>query len=156
NDPIWQGTRENAEKLTGIRDWAEAFFATAIVFEPLVGELFRSGFCMHAAALQGDFVTPAIMGCGESDCAREQRGARALFRMLADDEEHGSANREVMQGWLAAWVPVSLDAAQQLRPIWSQISEKVVRFEDSLEASKRRMSDLLEDITLEIPKEIRS
>ena len=58
NDPIWQGTRENVEKLTGIRDWAQAFFATAVVFEPLVGELFRSGFVMQAAALQGDFVTP--------------------------------------------------------------------------------------------------
>ena len=59
NDPIWQGTRENVEKLTGIRDWGQAFFATAVVFEPLVGELFRSGFVMQAAALQGDFVTPA-------------------------------------------------------------------------------------------------
>ena len=27
-DPIWQATRENVERLTGIRDWAEAFFAT--------------------------------------------------------------------------------------------------------------------------------
>jgi propane monooxygenase small subunit len=156
NDPIWQSTRENVEKLTGIRDWAQAFFATAVVFEPLVGELFRSGFVMHAAALQGDFVTPAIMGCGESDCAREQRGARALFRMLASDDEHGAANREVMQGWLDEWVPVSLNAAQQLRPIWSQISEKVVKFEDSLDSSKRRITDLLEDLTLETPKEVRS
>ena len=41
---------------------------------------------MQAAALQGDFVTPTLMGAGESDAAREQRGARALFRMLADDE----------------------------------------------------------------------
>jgi propane monooxygenase small subunit len=156
NDPAWQGTRENVEKLTGIRDWAEAFFATAVVFEPLVGELFRSGFVMHAAALQGDFITPAIMGCGESDCTREQRGARALFRMLAGDEEHGSANREVMQGWLEDWVPVSLAAAQQMQPIWSDVSEKVVRFEESLDASKRRIADLLEDITLETPKEVRS
>jgi propane monooxygenase small subunit len=96
------------------------------------------------------------MGCGESDCTREQRGARALFRMLAGDEEHGSANREVMQGWLEEWVPVSLGAAQQMQPIWSDVSEKVVRFEDSLDASKRRIADLLEDITLETPKEVRS
>ena len=47
NDPVWQGVRENVEKLTGVRDWAQAFFATAVVFEPLVGELFRSGF-VHA------------------------------------------------------------------------------------------------------------
>src|SRR3954451_9630618 len=156
NDPVWQGTRRNVEQLTGIRDWAEAFFATAVVFEPLVGELFRSAFVMQAAAPQGDFVTPTVMGCGEADTAREQRGARALFRMLADDPQYGPANRELMQQWLAEWIPVSLEAGRQMQPIWSQVSEKLVRFEDSLERSKSRMADLLEDLTLEIPKEIRS
>jgi propane monooxygenase small subunit len=156
HDPIWQGVRENVERLTGIRDWAQAFFATAVVFEPLVGELFRSAFVMQAAAPQGDFVTPVIMGCGEADTAREQRGARALFRMLADDPQHGERNRQVMQGWLAEWVPVSLQAAHQLQPIWSQVSERVVRFEDSLARSKARMADLLEDLTLDAPEEIRA
>jgi propane monooxygenase small subunit len=51
---------------------------------------------------------------------------------------------------------VSLNAAQQLQPIWSEVSEKVVRFEDSLDASKGRLTDLLADITLETPKEVRS
>ncbi len=154
NDPIWQKTRENVEQITGSRDWAEQWFATAIVFEPLVGELFRSGFVMQAAAPQGDFVTPTLMGTGEFDCAREQKGARALFRMLADDAEFGPANREVMAGWLATWIPRSLEAAHQLQPIWSQPSEKVVRFEDSLARSRQRLTDLLEDITLDIPKEL--
>ena len=156
NDPIWQGTRANVEKLTGIRDWVQAFFATTVVFEPLVGELFRSGFVMHAAALQGDFVTPTVMGCGESDAARDQRGARALFRMLADDPEHGAANRVLMQEWLQEWIPVSLEAGAQLQPIWSQLSEKVVRFDESLALSKARMADLLQDINLKTPKEIRA
>lgn len=156
NDAEWQGVRKNVEELTAVRDWAEAFFATAVVFEPLVGELFRSAFVMQAAAPQGDFITPSIMGCGESDAAREQRGARALFRMLADDPEHGAANHEVMQGWLAKWIPVSLEAGRRLQPVWSQVSEKLIRFEDSRERSELRMVDLLEDITLDIPKEIRS
>jgi propane monooxygenase small subunit len=76
--------------------------------------------------------------------------------MLADDPEHGAANRALMQQWLAEWTPVSLAAARQLQPIWSQVSEKAVRFEDSLERSRTRMADLLEDLTLEIPKEIAS
>ncbi|MEA2169638.1 MAG: propane 2-monooxygenase small subunit [Solirubrobacteraceae bacterium] len=154
SDPVWQGVRENAEKLTGIRDWAEAFFATAVVFEPLVGELFRSGFVMQSAARQGDFVTPTVMGCGEADAAREQRGARALFRMLADDETHGAENKALMQSWLEKWIPESLAAGAQLQPIWSQVSEKVVTFDDSLATAKARMRDLLEDLTLESPKEI--
>ncbi len=155
-DPIWQAVRENVERLTGSRDWAEQFFATAVVFEPLVGELFRSGLVMQAAALQGDFVTPTLMGSGESDAAREQRGARALFRMLADDEQHGEANRSTMESWLSKWVPHSLAAAHQLQPIWSQLPEKVVRFEDSLERSRLRCTDLLEDLTLATPKELKA
>lgn len=154
SDPIWQATRENVEQLTGTRDWAEMFFATSVVFEPLVGELFRSGFVMQAAAPQGDFVTPTLMGTGEHDTAREQRGARALFRMLADDPEHGGHNRELMGEWLAKWTPRSLEAAHQLQPIWSQPSEKLVRFDDSLARSRQRMTDLLEDITVDIPKEL--
>ena len=42
SDPAWQGVREVAEQLTGIDDWCEAIFAANVVFEPLVGELFRS------------------------------------------------------------------------------------------------------------------
>jgi hypothetical protein len=31
-----------------------------------------------------------------------------------------------------------------------------VRFDDGLSASKQRLADLMEDITVEIPKEVRS
>ena len=86
--------------------------------------------------------------------AREQRGARALFGMLADDEEHGTANKEVMQGWLKEWAPVSFEAARKLQPIWSQPAEKAMRFEDSMERSAQRFGDLLSDIGLETPKEV--
>jgi propane monooxygenase small subunit len=151
-DPIWQPTRELAEGLTGIRDWAEATFATMVVFEQLVGELFRSGFVMQAAAPHGDFVTPTIIGAGESDAGREQRVARALFRMLSDDEVHGAANKETMQGWLEEYTPRAVNAARNLQPIWSQASEKVVRFEDSFERSRLRFESLLNDLGLETPK----
>jgi propane monooxygenase small subunit len=153
SDPVWQGVRENVEQLTATRDWAEAFFATAVVFEPLVGELFRSEFVMQVAALQGDFVTPTLMGAGESDQARERRGARALFAMLAQDDEHGAANRETMQGWLDEWTPRSIAAGRQLQPIWSKISEKVVRFEDSLEHATGHFDELTSALQLSAPKE---
>jgi propane 2-monooxygenase small subunit len=155
-DPVWQPTREFVERLTGTRDWAEQWFATAVVFEPLIGELFRSGFVMQVAALHGDFVTPTIMGAGESDAAREQRGARALFRMLASDEANGTQNGTIMQGWLDEWAPAAIGAARQLQPIWSQISEKVVRFEDSLERSRGRLQSMADEIGLETPKEVKA
>jgi propane monooxygenase small subunit len=148
NDPIWQGVRENVEKLTAIRDWAEAFFAASIVFEPLVGELFRSEFLMQVAAPQGDFVTPTLMGAGESDTARDARVARRLFGMLSRDEKHGEENRATMQSWLGAWTPVSVEAARKMQPIWSQPGEKVIRFEESLEHSRRRFDEVLAELNL--------
>jgi propane monooxygenase small subunit len=151
SDPIWQPTRELVERLTGIRDWAEALFATTAVFEPLVGELFRSGFVMQAAAPQGDFVTPTIIGAGESDAVREQKVARSLFRMLADDEAHGADNKATMQGWLDDYMPAAVAAGRNLQPIWSQPSEKVVRFEDSFDRSRERFEGLLGDIGLQTP-----
>ena len=147
-DPIWQGVRKNVEQLTAIRDWAEAFFAATVVFEPLVGELFRSEFVMQAAAPQGDFVTPSLMGAGESDTARDARVARTLFGMLANDEVHGEENRATMQSWLKAWAPVSIEAARVMQPIWSQPGEKVIRFEESLEHAQRRFKEITSDLHL--------
>jgi propane monooxygenase small subunit len=153
-DPIWQPTRQLVERLTATRDWAEQWFILAAVVEPLLGELFRSGFVMQVAALHGDFVTPTIFGAGESDAARDQRGARVLFSMLTGDEAHGAENVETLNGWLAAWTGDAVAAARNLQPIWSQLSDKVVRFEDSMERSQERMASLLSDIGLETPKEV--
>ena len=153
-DPIWQPTREFTETLTGIRDWGEQLFATTVVFEPLLGELFRSGFVMQAAAPHGDFVTPTIIGAGESDAARDQRGARALFSMLASDAEHAAENKATMEGWLATYTPRAVEAARNLQPIWSQLGEKVVKFHDSWDRSVERSNTLLGAIGLEAPKEV--
>jgi propane 2-monooxygenase small subunit len=148
NDPVWQGVRQNVEAITGIRDWAEAFFVASVIFEPLVGELFRSEFIMQVAAPQGDFVTPTLMGAGEADTARDHRVSRALFGMLANDEKHGEYNRKTMDGWLREWAPRSIEAGRALQPIWSQPGEKVIRFEDSLEHSQRRFEEVLADLHL--------
>jgi propane 2-monooxygenase small subunit len=153
-DPVWHGVRENAERLTAARDWAEAYFATALVFEPLVGELFRSHFVMQCAAVQGDFVTPALMGVGEADAHRDERAARRLFELLLNDPQHGGDNRAQLQTWLGDWAPRSIEAARQLQPVWSQVSEKVVTFEESLERTKARFGELLGSLGLESPKEL--
>ena len=149
-DPVWQGVRENVERLTAIRDWAEAFFAATVVFEPLVGELFRSEFVMQVAAPQGDFVTPTLIGSGESDVARDRRVSRRLFGMLSDDEKFGEENRATMQSWLDTWTPISVNAARTMQPIWSQPGEKVVRFEDSFEHAERRYAEVVGELNLNV------
>jgi propane monooxygenase small subunit len=154
NDPSWQGVRENVERLTAVRDWAEAVFAANYVFEGLVGELFRSQFVMQIAAPNGDYVTPTLMGAGESDYERDLRYSRVLFKLLADDPKHGDANRTLMEKWLGDWVPMSLAAARQLQPIWSQPTEKPVRFEDSLAHTTERMRAHLDEVEVRAPKEL--
>jgi propane monooxygenase small subunit len=51
-------------------------------------------------------------------------------------------------------VPQAVDAARQLQPIWSQLSEKVVRFEDSFDRSRERFHGLASEIGIEAPKEV--
>ncbi|MGW0949700.1 aromatic/alkene monooxygenase hydroxylase subunit beta [Streptomyces sp. NPDC002623] len=151
SDPAWQGVRENVERLTATTDWAEALFAANLVFEPLVGELFRSHLVLQIAARNGDYTTPTVMGAGENDYDRDLRYTRALFSLLLGDQAHGAGNRTTVQEWLERWVPVSLGAARRLQPLWSQPGEKPVRFEDSLDRAKERFGRLVEDLGLHAP-----
>jgi propane monooxygenase small subunit len=154
NVPAWQGVRENVEQLTATQDWGEALFATNIVFEPLVGVLFRSDLLMQISARNGDYITPTIVGTGENDYNRDLGYSRALFSMLAKDEVNGAANKAVMNEWLATWVPRSLRAALELQPIWSQPHEKVISFADSFESAKETIRAVLTELGLDIPKEL--
>ena len=152
NDPAWTGVRENVERLTATPDWAEQTFATNLIYEALCGELFRSQFVLQFAAPHGDFVTPVIFGIAESDYDRNLAYTIELFKMLADDSEHGAANKQVMQEWLAHWTPYSVTGARQLQPIWSQTQIKVLRFEDAYERARDRFTSILSKIGLELPK----
>ncbi len=155
SDPAWQGVRETAERLTAVDDWCEAVFAANVVFEPLLGELFRSRLVQHAAPRNGDFVTPTIIGAAEYDYAeRDLRYTTAMFELLTHDREFAGHNRTVLQQWLSAWVPRVITAARTLQPIWSQPDAKPPRFEDGLDAAKHRFRGILSDLALEAPKEL--
>ncbi|MFD6159167.1 aromatic/alkene monooxygenase hydroxylase subunit beta [Nocardia sp. NPDC060256] len=153
-DPVWQGVRRNVELLTAAGDWAEGLFATNIVFEQLVGVLFRSHLVMQIAARNGDYVTPSLVGSGEHDYNRDLGYSRALFSLLTRDEEHGAGNREVLGGWLAKWVPLSVAAARELQPIWSQPQERTIPFAESFEAAKSGLRSVLADLDLDQPEEL--
>jgi propane monooxygenase small subunit len=155
SDPAWQGVREVAEQLTGIDDWCEAIFAANVVFEPLVGELFRSHLVQQAAPRNGDYVTPTIVGAEEHDFAeRDLRYTTAMFQLLTADREFAGHNKPIMQQWLSTWVPRSIAAARKLQPLWSQPDSKPPRFEDGLDAVKSRSSDVVTDIGLSVPEEL--
>jgi propane monooxygenase small subunit len=154
-DPAWQGVRETAEALTAIDDWCEAIFAANVVFEPLVGELFRSNLVQHAAPRNGDFVTPTIVGAAEYDFAeRDLRYTTVMFDLLTDDREFADHNKSIMSGWMSNWVPKAIAAARTLQPLWSQPDAKPPRFEDGLDAAKSRFAGIVSALNLETPKEL--
>jgi propane monooxygenase small subunit len=153
-DPMWQPTRENVERITGIRDWAEAVFVANYVFEPLVGELFRSQFVMQLAAVHGDYTTPSVVGAGESDFFRDLRYSADMYGLLVNDETYGRENRETLQALLSEWVPLSVTAGRHLQPLWSQPGHRVARFEDAFEAVKERFARLVGEFGLSSEKEL--
>ncbi len=155
SDPNWQGVRRTAEALTSTWDWCEAVFATNVVFEPLVGELFRSSLVQQSSPGNGDFVTPTVIGAAEFDYARRDlRYTQAMFELLTNDREFADHNKATLQQWLSNWVPQCLEAARTLQPLWSQPDLKPPRFEDGLDRAKNRFSGILSDLGLETPKEL--
>jgi propane monooxygenase small subunit len=155
SDPAWQGVRETAERLTAVDDWCEAIFAANIVFQPLVGELFRSRLVQQAAPRNGDFVTPTVVGAEEFDFSeRDLRYTKAMFTLLTNDREFAGHNKRQLNEWLANWVTLSIGAARALQPLWSQPDEKPLRFEDALDATKSRFAGIVTDLGLETPKEL--
>jgi len=155
SDPAWQGVREAAEQLTAIWDWGEAIFAANIVFEPLVGELFRSNLVQQAAPSNGDFITPTLIGAEEYDFAeRDLRYTKAMFHLLVNDKQYAAENKKLLGQWLETWVPRCIHAARTLQPLWSQPDAKPPRFEDGLDRAKSRFSAILSELELTAPKEL--
>ena len=150
NDPVWQGVRRAIETIGGSTDYLEQYFAVNIVFEPLLGELFRSGFVMQVAASQNDFMTPAITSAAEGDYERNLANTIELFRMLTLDEQHAQANRALFEGWLAKHGAIAVEAAHQLQPIWSQPRVKIAQFTDALAQSHHRLRAIGSEIGLDV------
>lgn len=148
-DPIWQPCREAIETIMGSEDYLEQYFAINIVFEPMVGELVRSGFFMQAAAANNDFITPPVISAAEADFERNLANTVDLIYLLAHDEEHGPHNRALFKSWLAKHGALAEKAAAALQPIWSQPHSKPVSFEDVKAVSKERLDHIVAELGLE-------
>ena len=147
-DPIWQGTREAIESIMGSEDYLEQYFATNIVFEPLVGELFRSSFMMQVAAANGDSVTPPVISAAEADYERNLANTIDLFHLLVNDEEHAAANKKLFKGWLDKHSALAEKAATGLQPIWSQPHSKPVSFSDAQAQAAERFAKITGELGL--------
>ena len=154
SDPAWQGVREVAEQLTAIDDWGEAIFAANVVFEPLVGELFRSQLVQHAAPAQRRLRHPDR---GRRRRVRLRRSATCATRGRCSScspatRSSPTTTRSIMRRWLSTWVPSALVAARKLQPLWSQPDAKPPRFEDGAGPAKNRFAGILTDLDLHDPE----
>lgn len=147
-DDIWQGTREAVESIMGASDYLEQYFATNLVFEPLVGELFRSGFLMQAGAPNSDFMTPSVIAAAEGDYERNLANTIDLIYLLANDDEHGAANRQLFQGWIMKHAALADKASKSLQPIWSQAHAKPVSYDEARAVSEERFGKILAELNL--------
>lgn len=147
-DPIWQGTREAVESIMGATDYLEQYFAINVVFEPLVGELFRSGFLMRVAAANNDFITPPVISAAEADYERNLANTIDLIYLLANDEKYAAGNKKLFKSWLAKHRALADKAAQGLQPIWSMPHSKPVSFEDVRAQSRERIGQILGELGL--------
>ena len=150
DNPIWQGARLATESVMGATDFLEQYFAANVVFEPMVGELFRSGMVLQLAASQNDFMTPSVVSAAEGDYERNLANTIELFTMLTQDQEHGDANRKILLGWAEKHGKLAVDAANHLQPIWSQPRVKVAQFGDALELSHNRLRAIAAQIGFDV------
>ena len=147
-DPIWQGAREAVETIMGCTDYLEQYFATNLVFEPLVGELFRSGFLMQAGAPNNDFMTPSVIAAAEGDYERNLANTIDLIYLLVNDEVFGAQNRTLFQSWVKKHAALAEKAARNMQPIWSQAHAKPVSFDEARAVSEERFAKILGELNL--------
>ena len=121
--PSWQGARKITEALTAVDDdWGEAMFATNVVFEPLIGELFRSDLVHAGRPGQRRLRHPDRDGRRRVRLRRSATcaGRQAVLRPARDRPrvrrpQHG-AHAGLALG-LGAEGPA---AARTMQPLWSQ------------------------------------
>jgi propane monooxygenase small subunit len=150
-DPMWQTTRRLVETINGLQDFLETYFVTNLVFEPLVGELFRSGFIMQAAASQNDFITPTVVSSAEGDYQRNLANTMELINMLVKDPVHGVHNTGLFNSWLHTHGDMAVEAAKQLQPIWSLPTAKVAQFPEAYASAITRIRGIADQLGLTLP-----
>ena len=103
DDEAWQGFRELMEKTLVTWDWAEQFTALNLVAKPAIDEVLLkrfAGLCRD----DGDTLTSLLLDAQMTDNMRSRRWTTALVAFALEDSESG--NKDVLDNWLAKWVPL--------------------------------------------------
>ena len=132
-------------------DHVEVWFATNLVFEALVGELFRTGFVMRVGPACNDFVTPTVVSAAADDYRRNLANSLTLMKLLTSDTTHGADNRALMSGWLAKYVPLCVEAQRGLEAVWGMAPKGGVNFAASVADAQAHFKDILTELGVGLP-----
>ncbi|MGI8505677.1 MAG: MmoB/DmpM family protein [Solirubrobacteraceae bacterium] len=127
HDEPWQPVRRYLERLAATADWGEVVFAANLCFEPAVATLVRRELGTRAAAANGDTVTPVLARAETQEWEWARAWTVALSRFLLADAEHAAHNRAVLSGWVRAWLPEAVGAAEALASVGESIGVDVAR-----------------------------
>ena len=152
--PAWMSSpalvpiREITERLIDSDDWAEIVIVSGLVFEPLVGALFKTEFMSRNAAKNGDAVSPMILANARRDSRYHLQLVKAIVSMVLADTEHGAANEKVIKDWLTKWTPLCAQAAQALQTVFDLEGIDAGPFEQALGRVKQPQAALLQELGL--------
>ena len=121
NDECWQPARKYVERLRATPDWGERVVAANVCFEPLFGLLVRRELLMRSVRFNGDIITQAVSHVAQLEWEWTRGWTVELMRFVLDDADHGSKNREVLDGWLAEWLPLAEEAANALEAVFAEL-----------------------------------
>ncbi len=119
--PEWQPLRRYLERLAATQDWAEITIAANVLLEPLAGTLIRRELGTRAAAANGDTLTPTLARVATHEWEWIRAWTVAFCRFVLEDPQNGSANRAVINGWIADWLPQALEASIALKTIADRV-----------------------------------
>ena len=148
NSPALVPARELTERLIDSDDWAEIVMVLGLVFEPLVGNLFKTEFMSRNAPRNGDAVSPMILANARRDSRHHLQLVQAIAGFVTADPEHGAGNKQIIQGWLAKWTPLCGKAAQALQALFEIEGIDADPFDQAFARVKNTQASLVQELGL--------
>lgn len=109
--------------------------AANLCLDALVGVLLRRELLERGGAANQDTVTPTVFHVAQMESQQVVSFTTAFVAFATTSEQHGAANREVVQGWIDEWLPQARETAQALEPLFAaqpngeEFAEALVRVE---------------------------
>ena len=105
---------------------------------------------MRSVRFNGDIVTQAVSHVAQLEWEWVRGWTVDLVRFVAEDPEHGGANREVLGRWVAEWLPLAEQAAQGVQVVFDELPAGI-SFDDASTNVRIDVDALMEECELAEP-----